>query len=818
MRKLNKLIIIFFLLLGNKVMAGKLTGKITDEAGVPVPFTLVVVTGTTNGTTANSEGMYTLELADGNYDITFRMIGYSLIQRKVVMDKPVVSLDIKLPLESFNLKEVHVRANVEDPAYEIIRKAQDKRKFYRDQVLKYSTHAYVKSTQRLDSYPKKVLGQNVNIGDVIDTVTKIFYLSESVSELSFKAPDKYKENMISSKVSGEPKTYSFNQSTDVLLSFYDNLVSITGLTPRGIVSPIAGDALFYYKYKLEGSFVQNGVTVNKISVIPKRKNDPVFTGTIYIADSSWRIYSADLFVTKNQQLEFVDTFRVKQNFVKVNDDVWMPFTSQFNYAFSFLGFVGDGVVIGIFSDYNLYPFFKPGFFNGEVMRVEANANERDTNYWSQSRPVPLTVLEETDYKRKDSTRVIHESKEYLDSVDKASNKFSALSLFTAYTWNNSYKNRSITISSPVQHFYFNTVEGWNLRLDADYTKGFGRHDSREWSIKPSIRYGFSNTHFNGHVLYSYRYKPKTFSEIEVDAGTDVAQINNKNPISEFVNSLYSLLAEKNYMKIYEKKYFSIHHRSELFNGFSLNVGLNYSRRHALVNTTNYKLRSVSSRDYTSNDPYYPSSDDFRFPDHNAFIGEAAIAFKPGQEYIERPNERYRLGSKYPTFRIQYRGGIDALNSDVNYNVVQGVIDDDMNFGLFGTFNYMIIYGGFLNHDKLYAMDLRHFNGNKTFLSDFRLDDFKNLDYYAYSTTSNFFEAHAEHNFGGFFLNKIPLIRKLRLQEIAGVHFLHTAQLDRYFEFSVGVEKLHLLRAEIFTSLANGKKGTIGFLFGLKTAF
>ncbi len=116
------------------------------------------------------------------------------------------------------------------------------------------------------------------------------------------------------------------------------------------------------------------------------------------------------------------------------------------------------------------------------------------------------------------------------------------------------------------------------------------------------------------------------------------------------------------------------------------------------------------------------------------------------------------------------------------------------------------------------MDLRHFNGNKTFLSDFRLDDFKNLDYYAYSTTSNFFEAHAEHNFGGFFLNKIPLIRKLRLQEIAGVHFLHTAQLDRYFEFSVGVEKLHLLRAEIFTSLANGKKGTIGFLFGLKTAF
>src|SRR4029079_6273565 len=110
--------------------------------------------------------------------------------------------------------------------------------------------------------------------------TRIFYLSESVSELFFRKPARTKEIMISSRVSGDPRTYSFNQSADLLISFYENLLKLGNLTPRGIVSPIGSNALFYYHYRLEGTFVENGVTVNKIQVIPRRKNDPVFTGHI----------------------------------------------------------------------------------------------------------------------------------------------------------------------------------------------------------------------------------------------------------------------------------------------------------------------------------------------------------------------------------------------------------------------------------------------------------------------------------------------------------------------------------------------------------
>ena len=817
-RSLILFFLIFFCLNSFKSNATRLYGHITDENNLSLPYVIVYVSGTSNGTTANSEGLYSIELPNGSFEISFRMIGFFLLKKNVTINNEPVKLDILLFSESVKLKEVTIHADAEDPAYAIIRASQKKRKFYRDQVKFYSANAYIKSTQQLTSYPKKLFGQNLNIGDIMDTATKIFYLSESVSELFYHEPDKYKEKMISSKVSGSPGTYSFNQATNVLISFYNNLVDLRGLTPRGIVSPIAANAIFYYKFRLEGTFSENGVMVNKISVIPKRNSDPVFRGTIYITEDTWRIYSVDLILTKEQQMEFVDTFHIKQNFISVNDETWMPFSHQFYFSFSVLGFKGNGVVLGVFSDYNLKPDITSSYFNGEVMKVDVSANKKDSSYWNGVRPVPLTNIETVDYHRRDSTLVIRESKAYLDSIDKKSNKFSAGSIFSGYSWDNRYKKISLDIVSPIQKISFNTVEGWNTAMEVSYNKKFGKEDKREYKITPSVRYGFSNTHFNGHIAFRYRYNTHRLSSIQMDGGTDLVQINSNQPISELVNSLYSLLAEKNYMKVYEKQYFYVAHKSELFNGVELKIGAEYAHRKSISNSTDYKFHNSEDRDYVSNDPYNPSTDALRFLSHNVFIAEAGISIKPGQKYIDRPEGKYILGSALPVLRFSYKKGLNFAGSDIDYDMIQAGIDDEMRLGLLGSLKYMVVYGDFLSDKSKYIPDLKHFSGNKTWFSDFRINDFKNLDYYAYSTDGPYIEVHAEENFGGFVLNKIPLIRKLKLREIAGVHYLHTDKLDQYFEFSIGVEKLGLLRAELFTSLINGFKGTIGFLFGIKKTF
>lgn len=801
-------------LLCSQTFAVKIHGRITDENAQPLPYVIVYITGTSIGTTANSEGIYSLELQSGEYEVNFRMIGYKLDTRKVIAANTDIVVNVQMTSETVSLKEVTIRADSEDPAYAIIRAAQEKRKFYRDQVQLYGCTAYVKSTQRLDKYPKRLMGQDVNVGDM-DSVTKIFYLSESVSELFYKAPDKYKEKMISSKVSGSPQTYSFNQATDVLISLYDNLIELSELTPRGLISPIAGNALMYYKYRLEGTFMQNGVLVNKISVIPKRRFDPVFTGTIYIMEDTWRIHSSDLTITKDQQMEVLDTFHIIQNYIKVSEEVWMPFTQQYDYTFDILGFKGNGIVLGIFSDYSLKPRVNYRFFDAEIMMIDSSANKKDSSYWVETRPVPLTEIESEDYRRKDSLRLIRESKPYLDSVDQENNRIKLADLLTGFTWRNSFKNKSVSVRMPLRKTFFNTVEGWNTGISAEYIKERGGEDDRYYSIMPSVRYGFSNTHWNGHIRFRTFYNGITHGLFEADAGTDLVQFNAKNPIGELINTAYSILAEKNYMKVYEKRFFNVSHRSEIVNGINLQFKAEYAKRNSLSNTSNYKVIEVKKRVYTSNDPYHSHTDSLRFSSHNAFIASLGVTFRPGQKYINRPEGRYFIPSKWPGISIHYTRGLNIASSDIDYDMIQASISDEMQTGLVGEFRYLVVGGDYLTVNKIFGPDLKHFSGNKTWFSDFNISDFKNLDYYKYSTAGPYFEVHAEQNFGGFFLNKIPFIRKLKLQEIAGVHFLHTEAVDRYIDISAGIEKLGIFRVELFTSVIEGQKGSVGFLIGIK---
>src|SRR4051812_24917474 len=114
--------LLFLLLISVNTFAGKLTGKITDENNNPLPFAIVYVAGTSIGTTANVDGIYSLELRDSSYEVSFRIIGYKLESRKVTISSSPLEINVKLTPESVSLREVTIVAG-EDPAYAIIRKA-----------------------------------------------------------------------------------------------------------------------------------------------------------------------------------------------------------------------------------------------------------------------------------------------------------------------------------------------------------------------------------------------------------------------------------------------------------------------------------------------------------------------------------------------------------------------------------------------------------------------------------------------------------------------------------------------------------------------
>ncbi|HEY4649953.1 MAG TPA: DUF5686 and carboxypeptidase regulatory-like domain-containing protein [Pontibacter sp.] len=855
--------IFLFVFLPLFCLGGTLRGRIIDENGQGLPFASIYIKETSSGTATNENGYYQLQLDSGTYTLEFKFVGYKAKTQVVTINGQQKELNVQLLPEVLNLKEVVVRAADEDPAYPIMRNAIRLRKYHLNEALAWSARVYMKSVARMDKVPSKVLGIRV-----VDVDTGIVYLSESVSQLHVKRPNKINERLISSRVSGQKKGFTFNQASEMNVSFYENLLKIQGLSERGFVSPLANNALFFYKYQYLGAFEENGRTINKIKVIPRRRNDPVFEGSIYIVDGTWRLHSTDLKLTKNAGIEFVDYIRVRQVYEPVLEHVWMPVSQKFTFEAAGLGFKGRGYVTGVYSNYKVQaaykkppvveevapepqetivantqaakPAPKPRYrviepekadpaekpihneklFSKEILVVDKEANKRDSLYWDKIRPVPLTQEESKDYMKKDSLEIIKESKVYQDSLDRIRNKPTFGNLFLGgYTYRNSYEDtylRFDPIVSPTNAsiLQYNTVEG--LVADVKVTYGRRFDDRRRYVIEPAVRYGFSNEKLNAKLRAAYVYNTMTNSIVQVEGGRYVDQINNTNPIAPFVNTLYTLVAEKNYMKLYQRDFIRLAHRGELANGLQLTANLEYAHRMPMQNTTDFTFRDRNAEGtsrFTSNVPENAELPDAAFTPHQALTASFSLSIKPGQRYITRPDQKINLGSKYPTISLAYRTGINALGGDVQYSTAALRVSDEIRLGLLGTSNYSASGGVFWNKERMTLLDYRHFNGNRTLFAG-SYEGFQLLDYYKYSTNNNYLEAHYAHHFNGFLFNKIPLFRKLKLQEVVSLSYLNTQQSRNYVELGVGIEHIFkFLRVDFVTSFQEGQKARTGLLIG-----
>lgn len=798
------------------------SGKIVDENNVGLPFSSVQVKGTTQGTNANADGFYSLKLSAGTHELIFQYIGYKKKTEVVTVSNTNLVKNVSLQPESYEIKEVTI-TDGEDPAYAVIRAAQKKRKFYLKEVDAFTCKAYIKGLQRLKDFPvamAKLINAMSNSENKIDSsLLGVVYLSESETKYHFQKPNDEKEIMYSSRISGNNKSFSFNQVSDLKFNLYQNLIVIDGLSDRPLISPISENALLSYRYKLLGTTFEDGKMLNKIQVIPKHKTDPCFNGIIYIQENTWRIHSVDLYLTKEQKINFVDTLQFKQLNSPVNDTTWMTTSLNMLFTFKIFGFKGDGYFNAVFSDYDLHPVFPKNFFKNELLKVEEGSNKKDSAYWSKIRPVPLTEEETRDYIKKDSIADITNSDRYKDSVDRKYNKFKLSSLLLGYTYNKTKKeftiNTSGLLTSGIQ---YNTVEGVNASIKLGITKRF--EDKRSYNISGSVRYGFSNYLLGGLANWNYISKPMKFESFNVQAGSSAVQFNNSQPINPTINTSYTLFNNDNFMKLYKKTFASFSYKRELVNGLIMLFNTEYAERSSLRNTANYLWKDNPNKLFTSNDPLHPTSDDSSFTVNNAFIVQLGFSIRFKQKYNTRPYEKIIVGSKFPIINVLYTKAIPGLNTKADYDLVRIAIDDNISLGLLGKLGYKLKAGYFLTNKQMDFMDYKHFDGNQTIIAnnDY-LNSFKLLPYYTYSTNQWYAEAHAEHHFNGLFLNRIPILNKLRMQEVVGGHVLFNDKLDGYYEVNFGIDKIfQLFRLEYV--LGYGPKGKFnqGLLIGIGIDF
>jgi hypothetical protein len=788
-------------------------GKITDESGSPVAFASVYQKNTTLGTSANINGEFQLKLKPGKAELVFKAVGYTQQVRQVDV-KPDLFLSISLKAESYQLKDIVVRAGAEDPAYAIIRNAIKKRKSHLNEVDSYSCDVYIKGLQKLLAAPKKFLGKDIEkegkeIG--LDSNRRgIIYLSESESRYSFKQPDQVHEEMISSKVSGRNQAFSFNRASEMNVNFYENLQQMGNLSNRPLISPIAENALSYYRYKYLGSAFENGLEINKIEVTPKRKGDPLFQGNIYIIEDSWRLSAADLMLTKDANINFVDTLKINQQFFPVGSGIWMPSTVKFDFKGGLFGFRFGGYFIAVYKNYDVNPKFEKNIFK-EVMRVTKEVNKKDSAYWQESRPIPLTEEEKADYTKKKALAAKRESKPYLDSLDKANNKFKLANfiLGSGYALRHRYSIETYRFSSLKDAVLYNTVEGLAVNYEVSYNKQIDSVSNRNLSLRAKARYGFANEKFHANFGGILPIRETTYG---FNFGSDVLDLNSQGTISTRGNTINSLLFERNYQKLYQKQFVNLS-ATRRFGGLIFTLAGEFADRQWLPNATDFTFKNYSDREFTSNNPFSPSADIPLFPRNQALKIGINASYEFSKKYVTYPRGRFYLPSKYPRLSLSYSKGIkNALGSDVDYNLLAAnITKSDVRLGLLGKLNFYVGAGSFLNNSKLFYPDYKHFSGNQAFAGEPRTNGFLYLDYYLHSTSENYLEAHLMHNFGGLFLNKVPLVRKLKLQEVIGGSYLTTPGYRNYSEMFYGVQYLNF-RVVYGMAYEGGKQVDKGFRF------
>lgn len=804
-----------------------LHGTVYTSDGDLLPYASVIIQGTGKGASANNNAYYSIYLTPGEYTVRCQHVGYEPQEKKVVVTENT-ELNFVMKIQELTMEVVEVRSGGEDPAYRIIREAIKKRKAYAGTPVPYTVDRYSKDVIKLNALPDKIFGKKVEKSqmesDGFDSLGRgIIYLSEALSKISANPPDKFKMEVLNSRVSGSDQ---FGFSFPVSISLYSNNVAVflDRLNPRGFISPIADGALSYYKYKLLGTFFDGDQMVYSIQMFPKRSYEPLFNGIINIADGSWRIHSCDVYLTKESQLEMVDTLKMQQLYApEPGEDRWSLRNQVVGVSGKILGIGLSGTFHNVYTSYDYEPAFTKNTFGKVLVAYDTAVTSKPKAWWSTIRPVPLTEEEERDYQVKDSlfTRdsIWMRSDAYIDSLKKWQGKIKWVKVLfpglnrTHYSKTNQY---SWGIEPLLLNLNYNTVEGANINFIPYWVK---ETKKSVVSVEPFIRYGFSNGHLNPSLSVNIRSKTVKATEryrhysIDIAGGKRVSQFNQENPINPLSNSLSTLLWGNNFMKIYENYFATMSYGKRWENGVSLKLTALYEDRLPLENTTDFMLFKKKNK-FTPNYPYdlIPA----QFAQHQAVSFTATLQFQPGQRYIQLPKSKIAVGSKWPVFTVIYSKGIhDVFGSDVDYDKWKVYITGNKNLRIAGEMRYKIGAAGFLNDKSVPVQDYWHVIGNETDALAHLVNSFQLTGYYRLGNREPFFAfAHLEHHLNGLLSNKVPLLKKMNIFFVTGTNLLYAGDDKAYAEVFFGVENImKIIRVDLVAGFEDGRKPRAGIKIG-----
>ena len=788
------------------------SGRVYDaETNEPLPFVNITFKNSKIGGNSDLDGNYKIETYYATDSLVVTFVGYKPSVVKVKKDQ-TQEIDIAMNSGEVKLQEIVIKYQG-NPAEKILDKViENKEANNREKYDAYEYDVYNKVEFDLNNLTQEFMDRKIfkhfqfifeNIDSTGDKPFLPMFMTESLSEFSYRrSPKAEKEKIIATKVSGI-KSESVSQFLGDMyqkVNIYENHIQVFG---KSFVSPIANFGLRFYKYYLVDSAFVNNKWCYNIEFKPRHKQEPVFEGNMWINDTTYAITQIDAKIADGVNINFVNDLQVSQTYKQVDGEYWMLEKDHLLIDF----FISKNA-IGIYgrkgTSYKNFVVNKPKpdvFYEGiENVTVAEDVLEKSDEFWEEMRHDTLSKNEASVYYMVDSLKKVPAFRNIIDLVKLVLTGYKEIGWFEYGPYFKTYS--------------FNPIEGHRFRV--------GGRTSDEFSEKIVLNgytaYGTDDERFKygGWVDLMVSNRPRQLMGFAYK--NDLEQLGqSQNALSED-NILSSLFRRSPNNKLTNVEEYKGYYEREWFRGFSSRL---------LFNTRD--MRPLGSLEYTKTDDF--GNDVIESNIRSTEIGiYTRFAYK--ERFVGSGLDRFSLGSRYPTLEVQFSAGVSGfLNGEFEYQKLIVALKDKFRFGTFGYLDWRLEAGRYWGAVPYPLLQLH--NGNESLFYDYLAFNLMNFFEFA---SDEYSSVMLTHHFDGYFLNKIPLFRKLKWREVVSGKAvvgrlddkhsntlslpdnLFNLEREPYVEASVGIENiLKIIRVDALWRLTHLDNPNID-KFGFRTTF
>ena len=747
--KLPYLYILFFLFAVSSVFAQqRIELHVLDEdTRAPLQGVSVRVMDNAGGTSTNAEGKALLTSSKSKLTVDLTLIGYMGTQ--VTLTSGLTNTVYLIPdTHTIDGVSVNVRrkySNRNNPAVELI-----------DLVIrnKYKNRLSGKAHIQFDQYDKLKLGmvdpprffrkglESLNaMFDDVDTVTipgkSLFtlYQEENVSNVySQKDPSRFKKRIHQQKKTEFNPRYVNNPNIQSYLNFMFQPVDIYDesifMMNKLILSPIADNGKIYYRYYIVDTITNEQGRFIKLNFEPRNKEDLLFSGHLMVSmDGSYAVKESELHIGSSANLNWINEAQLSLNYSPSTDGVMLLDTVKMAVLFGLRG--NDAVYgerISVHNNYDLSAALDESVFAGAPIEVIRGVSEDTID-----RPIALTRFEEKTY-------------ENIEGLMTSRNFNAALSI--GYLLAQSYYNMGKFEFGPVEYLYSrNNVEGNRFRLGGRTTPML----SEKIFMEGYLAYGALDNRFKYFLRTAVSLNGESVAQFPAHymEGTVQSDILEPGRAIGFHrgDSFFESFRRNRPTKWFDTDAYRLRHVVEFGNHVSIATGFTHTRQHT---TGDFRLVS-------SGDPNGVVSD------INTSEAHIELRWAPYEKFYYRNLSRENIIEKYPVFTVEYSKGLNGfLGGQYDYDKITASVSKRFFLNQLGFADMTVTGGkiwGTLPYTLLYLPNVRAEPTRHEIVYDLM----NSMEFAA----DEYIKVGFQHQLNGYILNKIPLLKRLRLREIWG---------------------------------------------------